>query len=75
MGPSYSGYPPRACPGALIAYDAALPNSADNSVIELIGLARYYDMGGETIRALEDVSFAIRSGELVAIIGSSGSES
>ncbi len=73
MGPSYSGYPPRACPGALIAYDAALPNSADNSVIELIGLARYYDMGGETIRALEDVSFAIRSGELVAIIGSSGS--
>ena len=73
VGPSYSGYPPRACPGALIAYDAALPNSADNSVIELIGLSRYYDMGGETIRALEDVSFAIRSGELVAIIGSSGS--
>jgi putative ABC transport system ATP-binding protein len=30
-------------------------------------------MGGETIRALESASFVIRSGELVAIIGSSGS--
>ena len=42
-------------------------------VIELIELSRHYDMGEETIRALEQITFTIRSGELVAIVGSSGS--
>jgi putative ABC transport system ATP-binding protein len=50
-----------------------LANPADTPVIELVGLSRYYDMGGERIAALEAVSFAIRTGELVAIVGSSGS--
>jgi putative ABC transport system ATP-binding protein len=47
--------------------------SNDKPVIEVLDLSRYYRMGGETIAALESVSFSIRSGELVAIIGSSGS--
>ena len=45
----------------------------DSPVIELRELSRHYLMGGETISALEGVSFAIGPGELVAIIGSSGS--
>jgi putative ABC transport system ATP-binding protein len=50
-----------------------LLSAGENTVIELVDLSRYYSMGGETIHALEGVSFAIRSGELVAIVGSSGS--
>jgi putative ABC transport system ATP-binding protein len=34
---------------------------------------RHYSMGGEVIAALAGVSFAIHSGEFVAIVGSSGS--
>lgn len=43
------------------------------SLIEVRGLTRLYTMGGETVRALDDVDLDIRSGELVAIIGQSGS--
>ncbi|HEX8793654.1 MAG TPA: ABC transporter ATP-binding protein [Polyangiaceae bacterium] len=42
-------------------------------VIEVVDLSRHYEMGGETIAALSGVSFAIRPGELVAIVGASGS--
>ena len=42
-------------------------------LIELIEVARYYQMGDEKIAALDGVSFAIDSGEMVAIVGSSGS--
>ncbi len=42
-------------------------------LIELIDVARHYQMGDERIAALDGVSFAIERGELVAIVGSSGS--
>jgi putative ABC transport system ATP-binding protein len=54
-------------------YDASLPIADEKLVIEIVDLSRHYRMGGETIRALESVTFSIQSGELVAIIGSSGS--
>jgi putative ABC transport system ATP-binding protein len=37
------------------------------------GLHRHYVLGGETVRALDGVSFAIERGEFVAIVGQSGS--
>jgi putative ABC transport system ATP-binding protein len=36
-------------------------------------LHRHYQLGGETVRALDGVSFAIQRGEYVAIVGQSGS--
>src|SRR5574337_863974 len=42
-------------------------------LIELIDVARHYQMGDERIAALDGVSFTIERGELVAIVGSSGS--
>jgi putative ABC transport system ATP-binding protein len=42
-------------------------------LIELQDVARYYHMGDERIAALDGVSFAIDAGEMVAIVGSSGS--
>jgi putative ABC transport system ATP-binding protein len=42
-------------------------------LIELHDVARYYQMGDERIAALDGVSFAIETGEMVAIVGSSGS--
>jgi len=45
----------------------------DVPLIELVDVARYYTMGDEKISALDGVSFAVRPGEMVAIVGSSGS--
>ena len=45
--------------------------SAD--VIAIQNLAREYVMGGETVRALDGVSFVVERGEYVAIMGPSGS--
>jgi putative ABC transport system ATP-binding protein len=59
---------------AVTRYDFdPLRNAPDTPVIELVGLSRDYEMGGERIAALQGVTFSIRSGEMVAIIGSSGS--
>src|SRR5450432_320640 len=43
------------------------------TLIELVDVARYYQMGEERIAALDGVSFAVEAGEMVAIVGSSGS--
>ena len=42
-------------------------------IIEVADVHREYTMGGETIAALSGVSFMIREGEFVAIVGKSGS--
>ena len=44
-----------------------------SSLIELVDIARHFEMGGERIAALDGVSFTIDRGELVAIVGTSGS--
>ncbi len=42
-------------------------------LISVDRLARHYVVGGETVRALDGVSFDIQKGEWVAIVGQSGS--
>jgi putative ABC transport system ATP-binding protein len=42
-------------------------------LIAIDRLARHYVVGGETVRALDGVSFDIQKGEWVAIVGQSGS--
>jgi putative ABC transport system ATP-binding protein len=42
-------------------------------LISIDQLARHYSVGGETVRALDGVSFDIQAGEWVAIVGQSGS--
>ncbi|HUS32711.1 MAG TPA: ATP-binding cassette domain-containing protein, partial [Kofleriaceae bacterium] len=42
-------------------------------LIELVDVARYYQMGDERIAALDGVSFTVHEGEMVAIVGTSGS--
>ena len=42
-------------------------------LLELVDIARYYQMGDQRIAALAGVSFAVERGEMVAIMGPSGS--
>ena len=42
-------------------------------LLELVDIARYYQMGDQRIAALAGVSFAVERGEMVAIVGTSGS--
>ena len=41
-------------------------------LIELVDVARYYQMGDERIAALDGVGFGVEAGEMVAIVGTSG---
>jgi putative ABC transport system ATP-binding protein len=43
------------------------------SIIELKGITRTYKLGDEELKALDDVSFTVNSGEFIAITGPSGS--
>lgn len=46
---------------------------ADRSVIEVSGLVKTVDNGGQPLTILQDISFAVMPGETVAIVGASGS--
>src|SRR6266571_3152385 len=47
-------------------------NTGD-TIIEAHGLKRYYRRGNETVKALDGVDLSIRTGEIVSILGPSGS--
>lgn len=42
-------------------------------IVEIQNLTREFIMGGEVVKAINDVSFSINSGEFITIMGSSGS--
>lgn len=44
-----------------------------NSLIELKNVARYYTMGENLVKALDDINISIEKGDFVAIMGPSGS--
>lgn len=46
---------------------------SDKTLIEVENLSKTYQLGGEKVKALKGVSFRIRKGEFVAIMGQSGS--
>ena len=43
------------------------------TVVEVLGLGKTVDNGGEALTILQDISFSVMSGETVAIVGASGS--
>lgn len=42
-------------------------------IVDIKQLSKFYKMGGETLKALDDVSFSVKKGDFIAIIGPSGS--
>jgi putative ABC transport system ATP-binding protein len=47
--------------------------TADSAAIHLERVSRYYTMGAEHVRAVDDLSLTVPSGEFLALLGSSGS--
>ena len=50
-----------------------MPAPTTEEVVKLQDICRHYTVGGETVKALDGVSFAIHRGEYWAIMGPSGS--
>ncbi len=46
---------------------------ADEALIRVENVSRSFEVGGQTIHALQDVSFEVNQGEFLAVIGRSGS--
>jgi putative ABC transport system ATP-binding protein len=53
--------------------DAAATRTTNGTAIKIDKVTRHYHMGETLVRAVDDVSFSIASGEFVALLGSSGS--
>ncbi len=49
------------------------PSVGLDTIVEARGITRYYGKGGEHVLVLDDVSFRVREGEFVALMGQSGS--
>ncbi len=49
-----------------------MAQSLNESILRAEGLAKVYRSGGEEVVVFEDLSFEIRAGELVALVGESG---
>ncbi|WP_084572637.1 ABC transporter ATP-binding protein [Methylocapsa aurea] len=47
--------------------------SIERPIIECVGLTKIYDIGVEKVQALRGVTFNVRRGEFIAIMGASGS--
>ena len=48
-------------------------NMAEKPVVEVLGLGKQVENGGEPLTILQDISFDVMPGETVAIVGASGS--
>ena len=48
------------------------PNGGE-PLIDLRGVSRHYDIGGGSVKALDEVDLRVRAGEFVVILGASGS--
>jgi len=46
---------------------------SEKNIIEVSGLSKTYAIGGETLRAVDKASFSVKQGEMLAIVGHSGS--
>ena len=51
----------------------ASPRTPDNARIDIRGLSKSFQLAGAAIEAVRDVSFSVRRGEFVALLGPSGS--
>jgi len=47
--------------------------TAEQTLVKVEGVSRHFEVGGQTIRALTDVSFEVERGDFIAVIGRSGS--
>ncbi|MGM7722727.1 ABC transporter ATP-binding protein [Metabacillus sp. Hm71] len=45
----------------------------EQRIVEIRNISKHYTLGGETVKALDDVSFSVNKGDFIAIIGPSGS--
>lgn len=45
----------------------------EDPIVQINHLKKFYSLGGETVKALDDVSFTVNKGDFIAIIGPSGS--
>lgn len=45
----------------------------NQQIVEINNLSKHYTLGGETVKALDNVSFSVNKGDFIAIIGPSGS--
>ncbi len=57
----------------LSASHESQPDHANGYAVRVVGLQKHYELGGETVKALQGVSFDVPVGDYIAIMGPSGS--